>query len=86
MSVPNARPYNASLAKMLGIGKIILASVVTLIDLIRMVGGDAPSFGIAAIVPWFVSGGFGVAAAMTQTSCMLVATMVRKIDLGSKLS
>ena len=77
MSVPSTRPYNASLAKWLSIGKIILASVVTLIEMINLLGRDGPSFGMAAIVPWFVSGGFGVAAAITQTRCMLVATMVR---------
>ena len=44
--------------------------------------GD-PTFGIAAAITWFVSGGFAMGGAVTRTRCMVVATLV-SLNTSSK--
>ena len=72
----SSRPYAAKHAKYLGLGHIIFGVIVLVMDLIRLLHGDEPTFGIAASVSWFLSGGFSIGGAVNKTRCMIVATMV----------
>ena len=76
-SARESKPYAAQNAKWLGIAHIVFGVIVLLMDLIRLLNGDEPSFGIFASVTWFLSGGFAIGGAMNKTRCMIVATMVR---------
>merc|ERR1711974_80965 len=74
-----ARPYAADRAKWLGLSHIICGTVTFIIDTIKMIASNEPSYAIAASVAWFLSGGFAMAGAVTKTRCMVVATMVLSI-------
>ena len=72
----SSRPYAVKHAKYLGLGHIIFGVIILVMDLIRLLHGDEPTFGIAASVSWFLSGGFSIGGAVNKTRCMIVATMV----------
>merc|ERR1711936_896300 len=77
--VGGAGPYDAKQAKRLGMGHILSGCRVLVMDLIRLLSGEEPTFGIFASVSWFLSGGFAIGGAASKTHCMVLATMVLSI-------
>ena len=69
-------PYASKQAKSLGIGHILCGCLVLVMDLLNLLSGEEPTFGIFASVAWFLSGGFAIGGAASKTRCLVVATMV----------
>merc|ERR1711936_643444 len=78
-AVGGAGPYDAKQAKRLGMGHILCGCIVLVFDLVRLLSGDEPTFGIFASVSWLLSGGFAIGGAASKTRCMVLATMVLSI-------
>ena len=77
VNASSSRPYAAKHAKWVGLVHIIFGCIVLIMDLVRLLHGDEPSFAIFASVSWFLSGGFAIGGAINKTRCMILATMVR---------
>ena len=76
VNASNSRPYAAKHAKWVGLVHIIFGCIVLIMDLVRLLHGDEPTFGIFASVSWSISGGFAIGGAINKTRCMILATMV----------
>ena len=76
VNASSSRPYAAKHAKWVGSGHISFGCIVLMMDLVRLLHGNEPTFGIFASVSWCISGGFTIGGAINKTRCMILATMV----------